>query len=107
MTYVDMAYNGLTKGEAERLAWLAEEAGEVVQAVTKILRHGYDSYNPDDRDAGDNRKQLAREILDFCKVVNLMDKKLEFRIFGTGWSHKISTDEIASSKYTHHQTENN
>ena len=35
-------FNQLDCAAAERLAVLAEEAGEVVQAVTKILRHGYD-----------------------------------------------------------------
>lgn len=33
-------FNNLTPGEAERLAMLAEECGEVIQAVGKILRHG-------------------------------------------------------------------
>jgi NTP pyrophosphatase (non-canonical NTP hydrolase) len=41
-----MQFNGLTSAEAERLAILAEECGEVIQAVGKILRHGYQSYNP-------------------------------------------------------------
>jgi len=39
-------FNGLSPAEAERLALLAEECGEVVQAVCKVLRHGYESTNP-------------------------------------------------------------
>lgn len=37
---------GLTAAEVERLALLAEECGEVAQAVGKILRHGYRSGSP-------------------------------------------------------------
>lgn len=37
----------LSPAQIERLALLAEELGETVQAVCKVLRHGYDTYNPD------------------------------------------------------------
>lgn len=37
----------LTNAERERLALLAEECGEVVQIIGKILRHGYESRHPD------------------------------------------------------------
>jgi hypothetical protein len=40
-----MSFNQLTDAEAERLALLAEECGEVVQVIGKILRHGYESYD--------------------------------------------------------------
>lgn len=33
--------------ERERLALLAEECGEVIQVIGKILRHGYNSYHHD------------------------------------------------------------
>lgn len=65
-------FNGLTPGEAERLAILAEEAGEVVRAVGKILRHGYDSYNPDKEGHLGNRGELELEIGDFAGIVDLM-----------------------------------
>lgn len=39
-------FNGLTPAEAELLALLAEECGELVQAIGKTLRHGLDSTNP-------------------------------------------------------------
>ncbi len=38
-------YNTLTAAETERLALLAEECGECIQAVCKILRHGYSNYD--------------------------------------------------------------
>ena len=37
---MDDHFNNLTPGEAERLAILAEECGEVIQIIGKILRHG-------------------------------------------------------------------
>lgn len=39
-------FNQLTPAQAELLALLAEECGECVQAIGKILRHGYGSSNP-------------------------------------------------------------
>lgn len=38
--------NNLTAAEQERLAILAEEMGEALQIIGKIIRHGYESYNP-------------------------------------------------------------
>lgn len=55
-------FNKLTPAEAERLAILAEECAEVIQVVGKILRHGYDSHNPDEPDDGTNRDQLECEL---------------------------------------------
>jgi NTP pyrophosphatase (non-canonical NTP hydrolase) len=40
-------FNKLTPAEAERLALLSEECGELVQAIGKILRHGYESCHPE------------------------------------------------------------
>ena len=40
-------FNQLSPARAERLAILAEECGEVVQIVGKILRHGYQGKHPD------------------------------------------------------------
>lgn len=68
-------FNKLTPGEAERLAMLAEEAGEIVQAVTKVLRHGYDSFHPNElesTDPSDNRMDLAREVGDLWGIVEEM-----------------------------------
>ena len=53
-------FNGLTPAEAERLAMLAEECGEVIQMVGKILRHGYDSYHPADPNTT-NKQLLGRD----------------------------------------------
>ena len=94
----DTPFNQLSPGEAERLAMLAEEAGEIVQAVGKVLRHGYES-----RDIGSgrtNRQSLLRELQDLEAVRRMM--------FDAG---DISTPEPGEMtrtmqrklRYTHHQ----
>ena len=65
-------FNGLTPAEAERLAYLIEECSEVIKCATKILRHGYDSHNPDRPGDGSNRNQISREIADVSNATNLM-----------------------------------
>lgn len=53
--------NGLTDAQAERLALLIEEMGEALQAVGKVLRHGYDSTNPLIETGTDNGRDLENE----------------------------------------------
>lgn len=65
-------YNGLSPAEAERLAYLIEECGEVIQAATKVLRHGYASINPNKPSDGSNRTQLARELGDVSRALRQM-----------------------------------
>ena len=62
--------NNLTKEEIERLAILSEEAGEVIQIVGKILRHGYDSVNPNNNRS--NFFQLELELADLTFAINLL-----------------------------------
>ena len=65
-------FNGLTNAEGERLEILAEEANEVAIAKSKIVRHGYESYNPDKPEDGDNATQLQREVTDFFAALHMM-----------------------------------
>lgn len=67
--------NGLIDSEAERLAILAEECGEVIQAVGKVLRHGYASHNPLAGNGISNRGMLAKEIGDLRWIISLMIKE--------------------------------
>ena len=55
-------FNRLTPAELERLAILSEELGEAQQAVGKILRHGYENWNPLDNSAATNRGDLQHEL---------------------------------------------
>lgn len=94
-------FNGLTPAQAERLAMLAEECGEVIQVIGKILRHGYDSYHPD-RPHITNRELLQRELTDLAAVENQIHAR--DRVFmpssmclDVAWSKKL--------RYAHHQEE--
>jgi len=69
-------FNQLTPAQHERLAVLSEELGEAQQAIGKILRHGYDSWNPDketeDEYPPDNRADLEKELGDVVHAMNLL-----------------------------------
>lgn len=65
-------FNKLTPAEGERLALLAEELAESIQAIGKILRHGYESRYP--VDGPTNRESLERELGDVrCSLRMLCD----------------------------------
>lgn len=59
-------FNDLTNAETERLDMLAEECAEVIQAISKIKRHGWNSRHPDGGPT--NREQLFRELRDVAAV---------------------------------------
>lgn len=68
---------GLTSAEVERLALLSEECGEVIQVIGKILRHGYESYNPttpvdEDKHPETNRMMLEKECGDLLFCLDLL-----------------------------------
>lgn len=94
-------FNGLTPAQAERIAMLMEEAGEIIHACGKVLRHGYESVNPDDHQSPSNRQHLNKEIRDFEAIVSMMKEA------GDLWGHQPrSVAEVVQKKlrYTHHQT---
>lgn len=71
----------LTKAQSERLDLLAEELCEAGQAIAKIKRHGYNSYNPydpnvtsdkDGRMRPDNLDDLQKEIGHVFNAVDLL-----------------------------------
>ena len=92
-------FNGLTPGQAERLAMLSEECSEVIQVVGKILRHGYASHHPDDPTTT-NLHLLIKELRDVNAVLQAMGKDELINAdltdpFGNVWKKKL--------RYTHHQ----
>lgn len=91
-------FNKLTPAEAERLAMLAEECGEVIQIVGKILRHGYDSYHPANPRLT-NRDLLANELRDVNAILHSMGKSelsdYSVQDYLEVWERKL--------KFTHHQ----
>ena len=91
-------FHGLTAAQAERLYLIAEEASEVIQAVHKILRHGYDSHHPDG--GPDNRSLLEKELGDFQSVVAFAQFK---RDLVSSRIHEAARAKPAKcNKYLHH-----
>lgn len=95
-------FNALTPAEHERLALLSEECGELVQAIGKILRHGYESYNPEDGWAGlSNRRALERECGD---VRHAMIRMCEARDLREEAIHEFADRKaLRVAEYLHHQ----
>lgn len=100
--------NGLSEAEAERLAMLLEELGEVQQIIGKILRHGYESRDPTKDDSPTNRALLERELGDVSAIVELMSghiytaaKDLKPSKIEAAAEKRIQ--KILKKKYTHHQ----
>jgi len=72
-------FNKLSPAEAERLALLAEELGEAIQAIGKILRHGYESRHPKKLDGSNNRDDLTKELGHVCHSIDLMIENTDIR----------------------------
>lgn len=96
-------FNKLTPGQAERLAALAEEAGSVVHAIGKILKHGYESYDPTDKNSPSNRERLEQKLGHLDSVICLLAAAEDVdadKVFG------YVKEKVASlEKYSHHQNE--
>lgn len=94
--------NGLSDAETERLALLSEELGEAVQMIGKILRHGYESVNPDVEDPDTNRELLERELGDVSYAAELMVQNSDIRkerIF-----QRVEVKARKVKRYLHHQS---
>lgn len=100
-------FNKLTPAELERLAILSEEMGEAQQIIGKILRHGYESYDPTEiltqehPQATINRWLLEEELGDAIWAIRMMCV-----------AHDINAERIEdaaknkgqrTAKYLHHQ----
>lgn len=100
-------FNGLTPAEAERIAKLAEEAAEVVQACMKILRHGFESYNPDLTDGKSNREMLAEELTDLHQamdwVIHCGDVPNDLMEDTAHRGFDTETGNVLPMNYMHHQ----
>lgn len=92
-------FNKLSPGEAERLAILAEECGEVVQAIGKILRHGYESTHPNGGPT--NREALERECGDVYYALFLLIGYGD--INGNAMSQRADDKVRSIAPYLHHQ----
>jgi len=71
----------LTDEEIECLAILMEEMSEASQIIGKILRHGYNSYNPNDPKMESNRTLLSVEVGHVRFIVGEMCKRQDISAF--------------------------
>ena len=62
----------VTPAQMERLAFLIEECGEVIQEATKIMRFGFDSYHPADPTQETKRDRLFREMTDVMASYDIL-----------------------------------
>jgi len=93
-------FNGLSAAETERLSILAEECGEVIHIVGKILRHGYESFNPKSSRVNTNRFLLEKELGDIQAIHRIMSCANDIRHEKT---KELSLDKIFKLKrYIHH-----
>ena len=67
--FTENHFNRLKPEEAEALAILSEECGELIQAIGKIMRHGLGSKHPDSNIQ--NQDALVREIGDVLAAIRI------------------------------------
>ncbi len=91
----------LSPAELERLALLSEECAEVIQIISKICRHGYESYHPKDPAKTSNRDLLVQEIGHVGFAIQIMDQKADLSLNDV----RRATDEKAQNvqQYLHYQ----
>lgn len=97
----------MTEAEKERLAMLAEEAGEIVQIVGKILRHGYENYHPNDAEKITNREHLFQELRDLDGVIYGMQQSGDLPTTDVESYHNdIKKSWQKKLKWSYHQEKN-
>lgn len=94
-------FNGLSPAEAERIAMLMEEAGEVVQACGKILRHGLESRHPDGGPT--NREALETELADLFFVRLVMEAARDVSAESVNKKVRLLAVSKKKERFTHHQ----
>jgi len=91
----------LSRAELERLAILSEELGEAQQCIGKIIRHGYESYNPVVNTGMTNRQELVRELGDIMLAIELLCRAQD--ISSIGISNRVEVKRETIKKYLHWQ----
>lgn len=91
-------FNGLTPEQDEALALIAEECAEVIQAVSKIQRHGLSSEHPVSGEV--NSDTLQKEVGDLMAALRIGE--VQFLIT---WGSVIAARDrklLAVTRYLHH-----
>ena len=88
---------GLLPGQIERLALVAEECGEVLQVIGKVLRHGHESSHPNGGPT--NRELLEIELGDLEASIDiLVDQDLNGKHVRRAMQDKLNR----VGRYLHH-----
>lgn len=97
--------NNLNEAQEERLIVLAEELSEAAQAVMKILRHGYASFNPTVavRKRISNKDHLEAELGHVLNAIDMLERKGE--ISEANLAVNKHQKALTVGKYLHHQGE--
>jgi hypothetical protein len=99
-------FNKLSPARQERLAKLAEECGEVVQVVGKILCHGMQSCSPLPNPEGGrqptNEELLEKELGDLKWITSLMVAEGDVSLIAIDW--RVQEKGEKAKPYLHHQT---
>lgn len=85
----------LSNAQIERLALLAEECGELVQAIGKVLRHGYLSTGYS------NREDLEREMGDVIAAMSMLYKTNDVDMDRV--ERRIKEKMVTVKTYLHYQ----
>ncbi|QBJ04542.1 nucleoside triphosphate pyrophosphohydrolase [Pseudomonas phage Lana] len=96
-------FNELTPAQAERLAILAEEMGEAIQIIGKILRHGYDSFNPDSLDIRTNRQYLHDELTDVEAAITMIGRDIPELYSEPAHDKAVNLAMLKKLSWSHHQ----
>ena len=102
-----MRFNEVTDEEEEILDILQEECAEIIQAISKIKRHGYLSTHPDGGE--DNLTGLLRELGDLDCIRDIWSRSMDPITHNTNYDINkaktlaFSIQKLAKlKKYTHH-----
>lgn len=96
-----MNYNQLTNAETERLSLLMEECAEVIQAASKILRHGWRTEH--NGITYDNLHQLEVELGDVGAILHMMYRADDINVDRVVHNENLKRPILA--KWLHHQGE--
>ena len=101
----DAQFNGLTPAQAERLDIMAEECAEVIQAIMKIKRHGFESCSPFGANPETNREALLRELADVGAAMGMMHLDLPLLADEQYMENAVAKALNKKLGYCHHQGE--
>jgi len=98
---MEKPFNNLSPAQAERLDLVTEEMGEVLHAIGKIKRHGYNSFNPNDILSNSNKQNLEEKLGHLLYAINLLS------LYGEVWQSRIDDyqycRENTIKQWMHHQ----